>query len=181
MSDFDIDKLISDSLTSGSVNDAFRDRLLRESTGALVSSRRFQKRLRAAGLMLTIMLIAMGAFVCGNLRGLSLGATEIVPVPAAVENEQMTSVPRELVAWLDAGRFFERLGMQERAVRAYKTASGLIDYDTPEFHGAGLERRNYFCVIQENRRVDTAAAESKVAQKSERQSKVTETILAKSY
>ena len=45
MSDFDIDKLIRDSLTSGSVSDAFRDRLLRESTGALVSSRRFHKRL----------------------------------------------------------------------------------------------------------------------------------------
>lgn len=70
MSDFDIDKLISDSLTSGSVSDAFRDRLLRESTGALVSSRRFHKRLRVAGLMLTIMLIAIGAFVCGNFRGL---------------------------------------------------------------------------------------------------------------
>jgi len=181
MSDFDIDKLISDSLTSGSVSDAFRDRLLRESTGALVSSRRFGKRLRAAGLMLTIMLIAIGAFVCGNFRGLHHGATEKVPVPAAGENEQMTSVPRELVAWLDAGRFFERLGMQERAVRAYKTASGLIDYGTPEFHEAGMERKNYFCVIKENRRVDTAAAESKVARKSERQTKVTETILAKSY
>lgn len=181
MSDFDIDKLISDSLTSGSANDAFRDRLLRESTGAFVSSRKFGKRLRAAGLMLTIMLVAIGAFVCGNLRGLRYVATEKAPVPASGENEQMTSVPRELVAWLDAGRFFERLGMQERAVRAYKTASGLIDYGTREFHGAGLERKNYFCVIKENRRVDTAAAESKVARKSERQTKVTDTILAKSY
>ncbi|HUS72657.1 MAG TPA: hypothetical protein VMY06_06275 [Sedimentisphaerales bacterium] len=181
MSDFDIDKLLSDSLTSGTVSDAFRDRLLRESTGALVSSRRFGKRLRAAGLMLTIMLIAMGAFVCGNFRGLHHVATEKVLVPAAVENEQMTSVPRELVAWLDAGRFFERLGMQERAVRAYKTASGLIDYGTPEFHEAGLDRRNFFCVIKENRRVDAGAAESKVSRKSERQSKVAETILAKCY
>jgi hypothetical protein len=131
--------------------------------------------------MFTIMLIATGAFVCGNFRGLHHGATEKVPVPAAVENEQMTSVPRELVAWLDAGRFFERLGMQERAVRAYKTASGLIDYGTPEFHEAGLERRNYFCVIKENRRVHTGAAESKVARKLERQTKVSDTILAKSY
>ena len=181
MSDFDIDKLISDSLTSGSVSDAFRDRLLRESTGALVRSRRFGKRLRAAGLMLTIVLIAIGAFVCGNFRGLYHGATEKVPVPAAGENEQRTSVPRELVAWLDAGRFFERLGMQERAVRAYKRASGLIDYDAAEFHGAGLERKNYFCAIKEYRRADTAAAESEVARKSERETKVTETILAKSY
>jgi hypothetical protein len=181
MSDFDIDKLISDSLTSGSVSDAFRDRLLRESTGALVSSRKFGKRLRVAGLMLTIMLVVIGAFACGNFRGLHHGATEIVPVPAADENEQRTSVPREMVAWLEAGRFFERLGMQERAVRAYKTASGLIDYGTEEFQEAGLDRRNYFCVIKEHRRVDTGAAEGKVARKSERQSKVTETILAKSY
>jgi len=181
MSDFDIDKLISDSLTSGSVSEAFRDRLLRESTGALVSSRRFGKRLRATGLMLTIVLIATSAFVCGNILGWRHGATEKAGVPAAVENGQMTSVPRELVAWLEAGRFFERLGMQERAVRAYKTASGLIDYSTEEYREAGLERKNYFCVIKENRRVDTAVAESKVARKSERQTKVTETILAKSY
>ncbi|MHC4397107.1 MAG: hypothetical protein ACYS1A_15820 [Planctomycetota bacterium] len=181
MSDFDIDKLISDSLTSGSASEAFRDRLLRESTDALVSSRRFQKRLRAAGLMLTIMLIVMGAFVCGNFWGLRHGATEKVLVLAAGENEQRTSVPRELVAWLDAGRFFERLGMQERAVRAYKMASGLIDHGTLEFHEAGLDKRNFFYAIKENERVNATAAESKVVRKSERQNKVSDTMLAKCY
>ena len=181
MSDFDIDKLISESLTSGSVSDAFRERLLRESTGALVSSRKFNKRLRAAGLVLAIVLTATGAFVCGNFRGLRVVATEKVGVPAAGENEDRMSVPRELVAWLDAGRFFERLGMQERAVRAYKTASGLIDYGSTEFREAGIERRDYFCALKENRLVEKAAAEHEAALKSERQTKVTEAILAKSY
>ena len=181
MNDFDIDKLISDSLTSGPVSDAFRERLLRESTGALVRSRRFGKRMRAAGLVLAIMLTATGAFVCGNLRGLRHGAKEKVMVPAAGENGQRMSVPRELVAWLDAGRFFERLGMQERAVRAYKTASGLIDYGSPEFREAGIEKRGYFCALKDNRLVEKAAAEGEAALKSERQTKVTEAILAKSY
>ena len=173
MSDFDIDKLISDSLTSGSASDAFRERLLCESTGALVSGRISQKRLRVAGLMLTIVLIAMGAFVCGNIRGLHQGSAGKIGLLAVDENELRTSVPRELVAWLDAGRFFEGLGMQERAVKAYKTASGLIDPDMLEFHEAGVQKKNYFYVIKKNEREDTSAIEG--------QDKLSDTILAKCY
>ncbi len=80
--------------------------------------------------MFTIMLIAMGAFVCGNFRGLHLGATGKVPVPAAVENEQMTSVPRELVAWLEAARLFRQLGMDDRMARAVERAGRLLPVDT---------------------------------------------------
>ena len=154
MSDFDIDKLISDNLTSGSVSDAFRDRLLRESTGALVSSRRFGKRLRAAGLMLTIMLIAMGAFVCGNFRGLHLGATEKVPVPAADENEQMTSVPRELVAWLEAARLFRQLGMEDRMARAVERAGRLLPVDTVIADGQAGQVFAAGCIENQTERVE---------------------------
>ena len=52
MSDYDdIDKLISDSLASGSVNNVFRERLLRESTVALVENRRLQRQLQVTGII----------------------------------------------------------------------------------------------------------------------------------
>lgn len=129
MNEFDIDKLIGDGLRGGTASEAFRERVLRESAGALIRSRALRKRLRAAGLTLGVVLIAAGAFVCGQLS---------VPRQVIPEQEEWTNVPRELVAWLDAGRFFERLGMSERAERAYKKAGELIPQEAVEVMQARL-------------------------------------------
>ena len=87
MNDFDIDKLISDSLASDSASEAFRERLLRESTGALVRSRRFHKRLRVTGMILAVILITMGAFAGGAFCGRRQGATETVMVLTRGDDE----------------------------------------------------------------------------------------------
>lgn len=129
MNDFDIDKLIGDGLRDGTASDAFRERVLRQSTGALLRGRALRKRLRTGGLTLGILLIAAGAFVCGQLSAPS----QVIP-----QEENWTNVPRELVAWLDAGRFFEQLGMNERAERAYKRAGELIPQEAAEIMQARL-------------------------------------------
>jgi len=129
MNDFDIDKLIGEGLRGGAASGAFRERVLRESAGALVRGRALRNRLRAAGLTLGVVLIAAGAFVCGQLS---------VPRQVIPEQEEWTNVPRELVAWLDAGRFFEQLGMSERAERAYKRAGELIPQEAAEVMQARL-------------------------------------------
>ena len=129
MNEFDVDKLIGDGLRGETAGDAFRERVLRESTGALVRGRASRNRLRAAGLTLGVLLIATGAFICGQLS---------VPKRVIPEQENWTNVPRELVAWLDAGRFFERLGMSERAERAYKKAGELIPQEAAEIIQARL-------------------------------------------
>jgi hypothetical protein len=129
MDDFDIDKLIGNGLRGGTASEGFRERVLRESTGALVRGRALRSRLRVAGLTLGIVLIAVGAFVCGQLS---------VPGQVIPEQENWTNVPTELVAWLDAGRFFEQLGMNARAERAYREAGELIPQEAAEIIQARL-------------------------------------------
>lgn len=141
MNEFDIDKLIGDGLRGGTAGDAFRERVLRESTGALVRGRALRNRVRVAGLTLGILLIAAGAFVCGQLS---------VPGQVIPEQENWTNVPRELVAWLDAGRFFEQLGMEERAERAYRNAGELIPQQAVEIMQARLGGEKVYAKVLMN-------------------------------
>ena len=129
MNESDIDKLIDDGLKVGKAGEVFRQGVLRESSMALVRSRASRNRLRVAGLTLCVMLIVAGAFACGQLS---------VPRQVLPKQEGWTKVPGDLVAWLDAGRFFEQLGMDERAERAYQMASEFIPGRSHEINQARL-------------------------------------------
>ncbi len=120
MNDFDFDELIG-GLKKDPADASFREQLLLKSQSALVRSRALRHTIRATGVSLCILLLVVGAFVCGRFT--ADGRTGDVTVANTGEN---ITVSAELVAWLDAGRFFECIGMQDRAVRAYKNASKLI-------------------------------------------------------
>jgi hypothetical protein len=122
MNEFDVDKLISNSLAGSTAGDGFRQQVFRESTGALKRGVVFRRRLRTTRLTLSVLLIAAGAFFLGQFSASTSGGV-------AQEQQGWTSVPTELVAWLDTGRFFEQLGMRERANGAYEEASVLIPYE----------------------------------------------------
>jgi len=120
MNDFDFDELIG-GLKTDSADDSFREELLLKSQRTLVRSRVVRHAIRATGVFSCVLLLVAGAFVCGRFSGDGSGGD------ATVANAgERVSVSTELVDWLDAGRFFERIGMQDRAVRAYKNASKLI-------------------------------------------------------
>jgi hypothetical protein len=51
-----------------------------------------------------------------------------------MEATQTVNVSGELVAWLEAARFFKQLGMEQRMVVAYERAGALIPAD-PTFVG----------------------------------------------
>ncbi len=120
MNDLDFDELIG-GLKKDSSDASFREQLLLKSQSTLVRSRAIRHIIRTTGVSSCILLLVVGAFVCGRFT--ADGRTGDVAVANAGDN---ITVPAELVAWLDAGRFFERIGMQDRAVRAYKNASKLI-------------------------------------------------------
>ncbi len=120
MNDLDFDELIG-GLKKDSADDSFREQLLLKSQITLVRSRAVRHIIRVTGVSSCILLLVVGAFVCGRFT--ADGRTGDVTVANAGDN---ITVSAELVAWLDAGRFFERIGMQDRAVRAYKNASKLI-------------------------------------------------------
>jgi hypothetical protein len=66
MSDFDMDKLFDSSQTGNRKNNAFRQQVLQESTTALLKGRRIRTRLRISGLIMGILLVAAGSFICGQ-------------------------------------------------------------------------------------------------------------------
>ena len=92
---------------------------------AFIQKRLFQKRLKITGLLLLIAIITIAAFVTGRFS-----ANEKISQPQIAQqnnnNDKNISVSRDLVAWLDAAKFFTQLGMTERAEFSYKQASQLI-------------------------------------------------------
>lgn len=134
MNDFDFDELIG-GMKTDSADASFQQQLLLKSQRMLVRSISVRHAIRATGVFSCVLLFVAAAFVCGRFTADSSGRT------AAVTNDVETvSVSTELVAWLDAGRFFECIGMQDRAVRAYKSASKLIPAESIEQHAIGSEQ-----------------------------------------
>jgi hypothetical protein len=126
MSEFDFDEVLG-SLEKGPVDDSFREQLLSRSQKTLVRGRVKRRIVKAGGIFSCILIIAVGAFLCGRFSGDNPGRE----IHVAIGDENVV-VSAELVAWLDAGRFFEQIGMPERATKAYKYASKLIPVENAE-------------------------------------------------
>jgi hypothetical protein len=137
MNEFDIEKMIGEGTKPEAAGEDLRARVLKESAAAFVRGRVSRRRLRVGGLTLGVLLVAVGAFICGQIAGSAQSDIDKGAV-GVTDEQEWTNVPRELVAWLDAGRFFERLGMDERAERAYKKAGELIPQEAAEIIQARL-------------------------------------------
>ena len=132
MKDKDLDKYLREQLSGSPPREALKQKVLRDSTAALVRIRRRHSAWRRAECAVAAVLIAGIAFIGGRLsvpRTLP-GNVDIAPRAAAETETDSVNVPSDLVAWLDAARFFKRLGMEERMVRAFEHASKLTPYDT---------------------------------------------------
>ena len=87
---------------------------------------------RRAECAVAAVLIAGIAFIGGRLsvpRKLPR-SVDVAPQAVAETETDSVNVPSDLVAWLDAARFFKRLGMEERRARAFDYASELTPYYT---------------------------------------------------
>jgi hypothetical protein len=139
MSSYDLNKLIEEALSMNAASDVFKEQLLRDSTAAFTRGRVLQLRLRVTELTLVILFVTTTAFVCGRLSISGQVTTRQVAVQTIDNEDEGITVSKDLVAWLDAARFFARLGMDERAALSYKQASDLIPYDAlPESQQAGF-------------------------------------------
>jgi len=132
MKDQDVDKYLSQHLSGSPPREALKQQALRDSTAALVRVRRRHSARRRAECAIAAVLIAGIAFIGGRLsvpRKLPR-SVDVAPRVAAEAETDSVNVPSDLVAWLDAARFFKRLGMEERMARAFEYASELTPYDT---------------------------------------------------
>ena len=138
MNNQDINKLIEDALSVGSAGEVFREQVLRDSTAALIRGRIMRRQFRAAGLTLAILLVTAAAFTCGRMSVSDRITDRQLAIQTAGDKSDGVRVSRDLVAWLDAARFFTQLGMNERAAFSYKKASELIPRDMPDSQQAGF-------------------------------------------
>lgn len=138
MNNQDINKLIEDALSANSAGEAFKEQVLRDSTAALIRGRILRRQLRAAGLTLAILLATAAAFTCGRMSVSERVTHGQMIAQNVAEKDAGVRVSRDLVAWLDAARFFTQLGMDERAALSYRKASELIPRDLPDSQQAGF-------------------------------------------
>lgn len=122
----DVEKLLERALSGGRPQKAFREQLLRDSTAALPQSSAIRAVWRTTALSAAAVLIVAISFLCGRA---SVSAPIVEPAPPVrrvAGRADTVPVPGELVAWLEAARFFKQLGMEEREARAYAQASRLV-------------------------------------------------------
>ena len=147
MNNQDINKLIEDALSTDAAGEAFKEQVLRESAAVLIRGRVLRRRFRAAGLTLAILLATSAAFTCGRL---SVSDHRQAAVQTFGDKTDGIKVSRDLLAWLDAARFFTQLGMNERAAFSYRKASELIPRDTPDSLQAGFGIQSVLAGILQN-------------------------------
>jgi hypothetical protein len=136
MNDAEVDKLLEGALTGPGPQEALRKQALRESLASLAHQRQKRTRWRLAGLAAAAVVIAAVSFLLGRCSAPSR-ETGVPPVAThAVGAGQTVAVPGEVVAWLEAARFFKQLGMEERVARAYERASALLPQEAAMAGGA---------------------------------------------
>ena len=130
MKDIDDDELLGRHFSGDPPREALKEQTLRDSTAAFIRVRRRRSVWRGAELAAAAVLIASVAFLGGRLSVPRVpgGSVDVTP-RAAAEREGLT-VPSELVAWLEAARFFRQLGMEDRMARAVDRAGRLLPVDT---------------------------------------------------
>lgn len=130
MNNKNVDKLLSEHLPGSAPREAFKEQALRDSTTALiqVQQRRFARR--RMELAAAAILVAGLAFLGGRLSAPSASPRSVDDAPQATTESEGITVPSDLVAWLDAARLFNQLGMKDRMSRAVERASRLLPADT---------------------------------------------------
>lgn len=137
MDDQEVDKLLEQALSGGGAQDVFRQRVLRDSMAALGTGRITRLRWRAAGLSAAAVLIAAVSFLSGRASAPRTAREATVAATQETGEAQTVSVPSELIAWLEAARFFKQLRMEERVSLAYERAGRLLPHDIPLARNAG--------------------------------------------
>jgi len=129
MKDKDVDKYLSEHISGSAPREPFKQKVLRDSTAALVRIQRQRLAWRRAVFAAAAVLIAGIAFLGGRLSVPRSLPRNVDIKPVAVAEADGVNVPIDLVAWLDAARLFKRLGMEERMARAFEKAGKLLPYE----------------------------------------------------
>ena len=145
MNENDINDLLSSSLGGNSARKDFKEQLLQNSTAAFTRGRIFHQRLRTTGLISLIIIFTTAAYLSGRFS-VSRKTNERQIIVQHTNNDSI-SVSRDLIAWLDAAKFFTQLGMDQRAEFSYKQASQLIPVELPQYDLANMGQKSALAKI----------------------------------
>ncbi|MBN1972698.1 MAG: hypothetical protein JW787_03610 [Sedimentisphaerales bacterium] len=132
MNENDINDLLNSALGGNTARQDFKNQLLQNSTNAFNRGRLFHKRLKITGFVVLIAIITTAAFFSGRLSVNKETSHQQQIARQTNSDDNNISVSKDLVAWLDAAKFFTQLGMPERAEFSYKQASQLIPTEIPQ-------------------------------------------------
>ncbi len=124
----DFDTWLSKGLSQNRPDLAFQDQLKQQSSQALASGHRKRRWVRGISLTCALLALTLTAFLSGQRT------VQTSPTQYAETSQANTSVvvSQDLVSWLEAGRFFEQLGMEQRATHAFRQASQMTDQSQPQ-------------------------------------------------
>jgi hypothetical protein len=131
MYDPDIEKLLEQNLAGHRASEAFRERVLRHSAAALGRGHA-APAWRYAACVAAAVVIAATSFLWGRVSASRNVATNVASSTGLGNPSETVSVPVELVAWLEAARFFKQLDMPERVALAYERAGKLVPHEALE-------------------------------------------------
>ena len=129
MKDNNVDKYLSEHMSSSAPREAFKKKALRDSTAAFVRVQRRRTAWRRAVFAAAAVFMAGISFLGGRLSVSRELPRNLDITPVAVAEADGVNVPSDLVVWLDAARLFQRLGMEERMARAFEKAGKLLPYE----------------------------------------------------
>jgi hypothetical protein len=129
MKDRDTDTNLMQHLSGDPPREAFRQRVLRDSTAEFIRVSRRRSAWRRAAISAAAVLIAGVAFLGGKLSVTPAPPTR-ADVTENADTDHGVNVSKELVMWLEAARLFRRLGMEDRMARAVERAGRLLPVDT---------------------------------------------------
>jgi hypothetical protein len=178
MDEHDINDLLNSAHNGHPAGNDFEKKLLNESTAAFKRARDFRSRLRITGLILLLAVITSFAFLAGRLS-MTNKTWHQQQIAQQTNPDNNVTVPRDLVAWLDAAKFFTQLGMNERAELSYKQASLLIPLELMQKNIADIGQNNALAMEDKN----TGKTNSEISENKQKETyeKKISIVLAKNF
>jgi hypothetical protein len=136
MNDAEVDELLEGALAGPGPHEVLRKQMLRELLASLARRRQKRTQWRMGGLAAAAGVIAAVSFLLGRCSAPSRETGAPPVATRAAGADQTVVVPSEVVAWLEAARFFKQLGMEERVAHAYERASALLPQEAAIAGGA---------------------------------------------
>lgn len=129
MKDTEADIHLQQHLSGEPPREAFEQEVLGASIAEFQRNYRRRRFWRRAATAAAVILISGAAFLGGQLSVTPRLATIGNDASKAGGESVGVTVPRELITWLEAARFFGQLGMEDRMARAVERAGRLLPGD----------------------------------------------------